>query len=111
MFFAPIGNVENQIEALLSLSAEKPFLDHSLSKAEAFVLLRFVKAEDGAAGASGSPQKSEAQKESALYADNKVSQAYDYFFRTRYEESEKKKKIVISADKVAQIQQAIQQQL
>jgi parvulin-like peptidyl-prolyl isomerase len=111
MFFAPIGNVENQIEALLSLSAEKPFLNHSLSKAESFVLLRFVKVEDGAAGASGSPRKSEAQNESALYADNKVSQAYDHFFRTRYEESEKKKKIVISTDKVAQIQQAIQQQL
>gem|GEM_PF-875627 len=106
-FFAPLGNVETHMEALLSLSNEKPFLDRSLARGDAYVLVRFVKSEDSAPqGAPGAPKK----EDSVAYGDSKVNQAYEYFFKNRYEDAEKKKKIVISQDKVAEIQQAIQQQ-
>lgn len=101
-YFEPIGNVESHLEALLSLNSAQPFLKRSLMRGDNYVLLRFKKSES---------ESLEAKVLSSNVADNKINQAYEYFFKTLKEDLEKKKKIVVQEDKLAQLQKALENQL
>ena len=96
-FFPPVGDVETHLPDLLSMSKEKSFIGKAIQKGNAYVFVRLSKVE-------------EAPDESVTVADTKVSQAYEFYFKQRYDQAEKAKRINIKEDKLAQIQSAIQQQ-
>ena len=104
-YLEALGNVDTQLDTLLRLSKERPFLAKPLTRGDALVLVRFV-SEEISPPAPGTKPGSEA----IAVAEEKVSQAYEHFFKTRYEEAEKNKKIVIVQDRVAEISKSLQAQ-
>ncbi|NCN41488.1 hypothetical protein GW916_09610 [bacterium] len=98
-FFPPIGDVETHMADFLSLTSDKKFLAKAIPKGNAFVFVRLKKIEDAPL------------EDAQVLADTKVNQAYEFYFKTRYEDADKAKRIDINEEKLAQIQDAIQQQL
>jgi peptidyl-prolyl cis-trans isomerase D len=104
-YLAALGNIDAQLEPLLRLTKEQPFLAKPLPRGDSLVLVRFVSEETPQA--EGDPKPG---SEGVLVGEEKVSTAYEHFFKTRYEEAEKKKKIFISQDRVAEISKSFQAQ-
>jgi hypothetical protein len=104
-YLAALGNIDTQLEPLLRLSKEQPFLAKPLPRGDSLVLVRFVSEETPKV--EGDPKPG---SEGVLVGEEKVSTAYEHFFKTRYEDAEKKKKIYISQDRVAEISKSFQAQ-
>ncbi len=98
-FLQPIGDVESHMADLLSLSDSKKFLAKAIPRGPNFVFVRLKKVEDVS------------DEEAKTLADSKVNQAYEFYFKQRYDQAEKAKRIVVQEEKLAQIQDAIQQQI
>ncbi|MEO5668907.1 MAG: peptidylprolyl isomerase, partial [Bdellovibrionota bacterium] len=106
-FLAALGNIDTQLDSLLRLSKEHPFLGKPLARGDALVLVRFV----GEEAAKPASTEAKPASEAVSVAEEKASQAYEHFFKTRYEEAEKNKKIVIQQEHVAEIAKSFQSQL
>jgi parvulin-like peptidyl-prolyl isomerase len=104
-FIPALGNVDPHLEVLLRLSKERPFLGQPISRGDTQLLVRFVSEEWPKPEGDAKPGSEE-----IAAAESKVAQAYEHFFRMRYEEAEKKKRIVISQERVAEIQRTLQAQ-
>jgi peptidyl-prolyl cis-trans isomerase D len=107
-YLAALGNVDAHLDSLLTLNKTRSFLPKTLSRGDSLLLVRYV-SEEAPRVEGGTP--GQPASESVAIAESKVSTAYEHFFKTRYEDAEKKKKIVISQDRVAEISKSLQSQM
>jgi len=108
-YIAALGNIDTHMDSLLRLSKDRPFLATPIARGDAWVLVKFSSEELPKPDAK--TKETEAAADALSVAEAKVSTAFEHFFKTRYEEAEKSKKIVISEDRVAEIAKSFQQQL